>query len=409
MPVVRSVLRELVEYALSKKGMRQNYPDGFAKHGLIELELPGPQWPTVMEERDGSLGLAALEDRIANHQSQSSVIKQAQWAPRDGHALMEIPFDADLPLEFLKMVIDDAYEIIWQKLDERQVSNIELALKPYNEQARLTRKLELSPLAERHDEVMSLLKPALLLRTRESTDAKIPVGDSKVGGQPDLPPEVTWPTDPDGKPLAFLAQLNLAEVARHPISLKGLPASGLLSVFSVRARCGEDGDGPDLPSGDWDEQGGWNAILHHKDITSLERRAAPDDIRTFAAAAIEMIPISSTPNHRKEPNVAALEWDTDDYDALWDWNWDVRGMQLWQWLQRGGADTSHHLLGGYAVFQQEFPEELQSGDRVMLLQIGSDENIGGMWGDGGELTFYVDAAALAAGRFERILSFEQGG
>jgi hypothetical protein len=45
----------------------------------------------------------------------------------------------------------------------------------------------------------------------------------------------------------------------------------------------------------------------------------------------------------------------------------------------------------------------------MLLQIGSDGNSEMSWGDGGELTFYADAAALAKGRFERIWGTCQGG
>lgn len=71
--------------------------------------------------------------------------------------------------------------------------------------------------------------------------------------------------------------------------------------------------------------------------------------------------------------------------------------------------ASHHLLGGYALFQQEFPEEVLEMGLAMLLQIGTDGTAGMAWGDGGELTFYADAKALAKGRFERIWGTCQGG
>jgi uncharacterized protein YwqG len=46
---------------------------------------------------------------------------------------------------------------------------------------------------------------------------------------------------------------------------------------------------------------------------------------------------------------------------------------------------------------------------VLLLQVGTDAKSGMAWGDGGELTFYADARALAEGRFERIWGTCQGG
>lgn len=45
----------------------------------------------------------------------------------------------------------------------------------------------------------------------------------------------------------------------------------------------------------------------------------------------------------------------------------------------------------------------------MLLQIGRDMNTKTGWGDGGELTIYADAKALAKGRFERLWGECQGG
>lgn len=68
--------------------------------------------------------------------------------------------------------------------------------------------------------------------------APISVGHSKMGGMPDLPEGFSWPyftgTDFDGvtasRPLAFLAQFNLGEVAPHDRDGR-LPGSGMLYFF----------------------------------------------------------------------------------------------------------------------------------------------------------------------------------
>lgn len=70
--------------------------------------------------------------------------------------------------------------------------------------------------------------PSILLRrvivpsngaSRENGET-LPIGQSKVGGLPDTPPRFRWPVVPGdspqsfaGKPLAFVAQVNLSEVA----------------------------------------------------------------------------------------------------------------------------------------------------------------------------------------------------
>lgn len=53
------------------------------------------------------------------------------------------------------------------------------------------------------------------------------LGDSKVGGKPDLPLDIDWPTY-QGKPMTFFAQLNLEELA-HLNAI--LPKRGWLFFF----------------------------------------------------------------------------------------------------------------------------------------------------------------------------------
>lgn len=70
------------------------------------------------------------------------------------------------------------------------------------------------------------------------TDA-LPLGASRVGGAPDLPDEVPWPADRAGRPLSFVAQLDLAAL---PAVDDDLPREGLLAFFydTVRQPAGLD-------------------------------------------------------------------------------------------------------------------------------------------------------------------------
>ena len=78
------------------------------------------------------------------------------------------------------------------------------------------------------DGILALAAPTIWVHVRPAAEAAIPIGASKMGGQPDLPAGVEWPAWHE--PRAFLAQFNLAEVA--PYDAEGvLPSSGLLSFF----------------------------------------------------------------------------------------------------------------------------------------------------------------------------------
>jgi uncharacterized protein (TIGR02996 family) len=84
--------------------------------------------------------------------------------------------------------------------------------------------------ADRVYNFLGLALPALTIQPVETPAERLPVGTSRYGGPPDLPPDVPWPLRADGKPLAFLGQINLAEVAASPAAGR-LLAAGMLSVF----------------------------------------------------------------------------------------------------------------------------------------------------------------------------------
>src|SRR5205085_9977046 len=142
---------------------------------------------------------------------------------------------------------------------------------------------------------------------------------------PDLPPGTEWPVfwnyphmlDADRpeqwseelgpwppfylcKPLTFLAQIDLAEIACVGSPIIGLRESGLLSVFSVWGW--EDNSETclyDVPIDD-DQEGG-NAVIYTPPSTDLKRFRTPGRVNSCTAAAVDPIPILTLGGSSDQP------------------------------------------------------------------------------------------------------------
>lgn len=88
-------------------------------------------------------------------------------------------------------------------------------------------------------------------------EAPTPVGATRFGGEPDLPPEMPWPTF-NGEPMTFAAQIDLEALRRFPAA-RELPPTGLLSFFYAFD------DHPSTPS----------RVIHIASRAGLSRRATP--------------------------------------------------------------------------------------------------------------------------------------
>lgn len=107
---------------------------------------------------------------------------------------------------------------------------------------RLLERIAANKVPELKDRVLRLARPALRMKTSVAGRRKIPIGVSKTGGLPDLPPGYRWPPGGDchatynddtggtDRLAGFLAQVNFAEIA-HTQAAKELPEAGLLSFF----------------------------------------------------------------------------------------------------------------------------------------------------------------------------------
>jgi uncharacterized protein YwqG len=412
MPDIKQLVRTLAEHAMAMKGARQN--PSWCNFDVLEephVELAGGFWTGFLEANTspGAPPVAMFPvyaDRLKELQKHYPTIRESEWMERDGHIQMTVPLEAGIPVAFLKSLIDEGYALVWKKLNPDARLQIELAGMAYDEAKLIDRLIEIHNLQNHQKAIKKLARHAILLHTKKSSEAKIPLGATKIGGQPDLPAKTEWPAYQNGKPLAFLAQINLAGIAKVGSPIKGLPASGLLSLFSVwgwMAEAGGDPQTPDDGTESKQDENGWTVVLHTPPRVKLQRRKTPHGVNSYKPAAVDPTPILSLPNHRQEPSLSAQPWTDDEFDRFDRMQSDYRTIQTGHWQKDRSSFASNHLLGGYALFEQYFPEEVLQKGLAMLLQIGSDDkNSDMMWGDGGELTFYADAKALAKGRFERL-------
>jgi hypothetical protein len=92
--------------------------------------------------------------------------------------------------------------------------------------------LEMSGFTAASEQIERLALPCLdILHLGSGHEA--PIGASRLGGAPDLPGDVAWPSAPSGALLSFYGQIDLAEPDVAALDV-GLPREGLLSVFVGR-------------------------------------------------------------------------------------------------------------------------------------------------------------------------------
>ena len=248
-------------------------------------------------------------------------------------------------------------------------------------------------------ELWTHLLPTLraAIKIKLETHQAITVGDCKIGGMPDLPVNIEWP-HAHGKPLAFIAQINLAEI--HALDTEAqLPPSGWLYFF-YDAVNEHWGDVPD----DY-----WHFAVRYFDgaVTELYPAEPPENLASenqFLSAATSFQPQTTFPD---ESSLA----------------WPKVGMTRKQWMALGELEEHvyemnsgryNQLLGHSTNLQdgmerlctrmakQFFEADGTPNEWVLLLQLDSnDKECGMMWGDCGVLYFWIRQQDLQQRRFER--------
>ncbi|MBO0823759.1 MAG: DUF1963 domain-containing protein [Actinobacteria bacterium] len=251
---------------------------------------------------------------------------------------------------------------------------------------------------------------ALIQMTRSSirliADRTVPtetMNTSRLGGMPDLPATTHWPTN-DGKPLSFIAQVNLAEVAPYDLEAV-LPKDGLLSFFYEAVA---------QPWGFDPADHGSAAVLYTPPNAGTERRSHP--------AGLTSEGVFPSIGLRSRAELTFAPWESFVVEAL--------GMSRDEGFAYAdtfgtGDQTIHRLLGHPDPVQGDMQLECQlvtnglycgnlTGYRDpraaglrdgaaqwrLLLQVDSQDEAGMMWGDLGRLYYWMRHSDLLARDWE---------
>lgn len=256
-------------------------------------------------------------------------------------------------------------------------------------------------------------KNAVRITLDECNDENIPIGCSKFGGCPDLPPDTNWfRTKATDIPMSFLAQVNLSDAAPFDLDNK-LPKHGMLYFFYD---CSPDGMVWGFDPEDSDR---WKVFFYDGDLSQLIRQAVPDDLETndngfcFGAARMRFESYMELPSPESDLCNNLDFPEHEDQDLYWDWVEEACENGTNKLL--GHADpvqsgmeleceiVTHNIScgtpDGYQLAIQRCLDK-NVGHWNLLMQIESNEELGMMWGDLGRLYFWITDEDLSAQHFE---------
>ena len=287
--------------------------------------------------------------------------------------------------------------------------------------------LEQHHLSHVADRVVAAMKPSIFLSLvpqggsmydRVPRPETIPVGVSKVGGSPDLPPAFQWP-EWNGEPLSFLAQIALPEVAAFDV--EGLlPRTGMLYFFC-------DSTMEWLMSEDAEET--IQFVHYAEDVSALERDEASvsrrEECDVFTPCLIAFRRQWTVPN-RSCAEIESLALMGEEEQRYW---------EAWMlWDEQQPRPPLHRMLGcpdvmyndgryGCVSTETVTSEEWNSpgyipawvkrwgpeaGRCLPLFQIDTDRAAGLNWGDAGFIYYFIRPDDLQARRFNRVNATHEG-
>lgn len=257
--------------------------------------------------------------------------------------------------------------------------------------------------------IVDAIKPSIRMKTFPEKDENIPVGNSKVGGIPDLPLNWKWPTWNE-TPLEFIAQVALSEVAPYDTE-HILPTSGILYFFFDI----------DLYFNRWNERESfWKVLFYDGDISQLRRvavlpvlplKTSHEEVYITSSCSVEFSteltipPFDSIPLRHLDVNTPYFEL-LENVEKLYD---EMIMPSIHRLLGHPDAMQNDMQIECQFDFEKLYPQHpvpetiIKAADAwTLLLQIGSDDNIKRDWGDSGRLYFWIRKEDLFACNFEHI-------
>ncbi|HEY0753252.1 MAG TPA: YwqG family protein [Ktedonobacteraceae bacterium] len=250
-----------------------------------------------------------------------------------------------------------------------------------------------------------LTRNSVRLATQPVEENKLAPGISKIGGHPDLPENLVWPTL-KGQPQSFLAQFRLADLQQFNSS-QLLPAQDMLWFFydATQQTFGEQPE----------DRAGWRILCDNHPAPSLQRQPTPAGLPAsslFPACALtprNELTLASQP----ELEIPNFDWSDAEQQAY------EKVLEALRSPEER-ALPHHRLLGYPDTIQDDMREQcqlvsngvtasadpraarLQAGasDWLLLLQIDTDASAKMLWANNGMIYYWIKRTDLRECRFD---------
>ncbi|MEQ8675734.1 MAG: DUF1963 domain-containing protein [Aggregatilineales bacterium] len=274
------------------------------------------------------------------------------------------------------------------------------------------------------ENIIKLAEPSIHIHRELVSEDKLSIGQSKLGGRPDLPPDYTWPHRGD-KPLTFMGQFRFSDFATYD-QTGLLPQLGILSYFY---------DVDSTPWGFQNERDGWHILFMEDENQELQRIDHP----IYQGEWIEIKPLPahqlSFSSQLSLPRVFfndRMEYDLDFIKVNTDWsNNDFSEHRAYiKMCDDNYPSPRHHFLGQPVCWQDKveretviYSENIQTSQHpetglyrylpeqlehiatemdkwLFLFQIDEDGSMKTVLEAGGTIYICIPKASLATRRFE---------
>jgi uncharacterized protein YwqG len=285
----------------------------------------------------------------------------------------------------------------------------------------LVEKLQSYGLGKYYNDIEPHLRNTVRLYLNPVDEDEIEIGTSKVGGKPDLPNSFGWVTETNEevevekkflfiskkskrlvtKPLSFIAQINLQEVAKLD-NEDLLPKSGILYFFYSAE---QEAWGFDIK-----DRNKFKVLYYNGDLSNLQRKDFPEGLGEDAKyKACSVVPKQEVSLPSGESD-AYLHFNEEEMEDFYEY---VLGKESTNKLL-GYADaiqgemecelvTNRLYCGDPSGYNNPRAKKLEPNakDWRLLLQIDSNEECNMMWGDAGRPYFWIKKDDLLNKAFEK--------
>ncbi len=232
----------------------------------------------------------------------------------------------------------------------------------------LKNRLHLVRLDTYWEQFIPLLQHEIILKISSSDENNIASGSSKIGGFPHLPSQILvnsyW---------LFIAQINCTEAKLFDTE-NIFPSQGMLYFFLDPSKL--EYKATDAVS-----------VIYSPDVKNLE-------IKT------EVLPLPDVNPGRLQffEGVSLPQYDTEIIRNM------LKDYEIDGYFKATNREQCHKISGYPDIITQDFQPDK---NKILLLQLDSDQANGLLWGNMGRLFIFTDRQSVLSCRFDRIYSYIQ--